>query len=102
MKYLILVAFCYVGQSYATDSKLTLENFIEKVKLNNNAYKAIEMKAKALEELKAEAEILYTTRANINTNYTEDERPTTSAAFQGNKTTLTTSSLGVSKNTRYG
>jgi outer membrane protein TolC len=102
MKILLLLALGLAGNSFAKNEVITLSNYLDKVQVKNDNYNSYLEKKKASKLLGAEGELLYSTQLEASANYSDDRRPTTSAAFQGNQTRSDLARIGLSKSTSTG
>ncbi len=98
----IIVAFCCFGHLCAFGQTLSLNEYLNAVRDGNDDLNATSIRIKAFKEVEAEANLLYSAQLQASGSYTDDKRPTTSAAFQGNQTKLKSGMLGLVKNTSYG
>ncbi|MCB9092336.1 MAG: TolC family protein [Halobacteriovoraceae bacterium] len=102
MKYIFAIGLYSLWGTFTYAEGLSLGQYLEKVKSDNDALNGIEIRVKAFKDIEAEADLLYSAQLNSSINYTNDQRPTTTSSFQGDQTNLGVGSVGVSKNNSYG
>tara|TARA_R110000868_G_scaffold379542_2_gene645417 strand:- start:8582 stop:9982 length:1401 start_codon:yes stop_codon:yes gene_type:complete len=94
--------FCWAISCALFAQNLELEKYLDEVKRSNESYKALKLRSKSLNDLSAEADLIYSSKLESSLYHVDNSRPNSSPSTLGVKTTQNTASIAVSKPTSYG
>lgn len=102
MKAIFLISIFLSSEYIFASDILSVNGYLQQVQNKHDGLKSSSYLKKTAKQSTAEADLLYSPHLISDASYQDDQRPTNSAAFQGDKTKYFKSSVGIKKRSSVG